>query len=236
MTKAIASNKRKQSPSNTSNTTEDDSEEDSNETEGEEEPQSKTSAASSTRQSHSLTEVVDKIKRNASSRSRQCTIMMKTASAPPTINASRSIDAIDTNAHPVDNNTMAENSNRERAALHSTSLANSHASPQVVNNGQGGDSSHSLLALIQWMELIFKIMQLLCWTIASTLSDTNGDNARSEIMLQQYFESLAQSGTIRNVVEEKILLQASWVLFSKESSSLTQIQTCQTRGILQRYI
>jgi len=65
---------------------------------------------------------------------------------------------------------------------------------------------------------------------ASTLSDTNGENARSEIMLQL--------GTVRNNKKcgrRKNLSQASWVLFSKESSSLTQIQTCQTRGILQRY-
>jgi len=103
----------------------------------------------------------------------------------------------------------------------------------VVNNGQGGDSSHTASHSVDEVNIQNNAAGVM--DNASILSNTNGDNARCEIMLQQYSESLAQSGTIRNVVEEKILSQASWVLFSKESSSSTQIQTCQTRGILQRY-
>jgi len=53
------------------------SDEDYEESEGEEEPPSKVAVASTTRMLHSLTEVVDKIKRNAFSRSKQSAVMSK---------------------------------------------------------------------------------------------------------------------------------------------------------------
>jgi len=41
---------------------------------------------------------------------------------------------------------------------------------------------------------------------ASTLSGTDNGNAKAMRMLQQYFVSLAASGTIRSIVEEKELI------------------------------
>jgi len=40
----------------------------------------------------------------------------------------------------------------------------------------------------------------------SSLSKTEGENLKSERLLQQYFTSLAQSGTVRTVAEEKDLI------------------------------
>ncbi len=43
----------------------------------------------------------------------------------------------------------------------------------------------------------------------SSLSEAEGDNAKSQRMLQQYFTSLAQSGTIWTINEEKDLITRS---------------------------
>jgi len=43
----------------------------------------------------------------------------------------------------------------------------------------------------------------------SSLSKTEGENTKSERMLQQYFTSLAQSGTIRTIAEEKDLITST---------------------------
>jgi len=126
------------------------------------------------------------------------------------MNPSRTIQAVARHAHPQQNNTTAENSNRARAASHSTSPSSSHDSPQVVNHKddeQGGDSSHAATHSVDQVN----VQNIAAGVLddVSSLSNTDGDNAKSERMLHQYFSSLAQSETIRSVIEEKTSSQAS---------------------------
>jgi len=141
--------------------------------------------------------------------------MRKAASAFPTINLSRSIQAIARNVHPDENNTMAENSNRACIAFHLTCQFSWFSTSVYHNdNEQGGDSSHTVSHSVDEVNVENIVAGVL--DDASTLSsNTNGDNAESKIIFQQYFESLAPSGTIRNVVEEKSSSKASKFLFSK---------------------
>jgi len=56
-----------------------------------------------------------------------------------------------------------------------------------------------------------------------SLSATENSNARSMRLLHQYFMSLAQTGTVRNIVDEKDLVttKVSLILNKSSSSMLT---------------
>ena len=134
MRKTPASKRRKNVSSTSEENSEDDSEESPEETEDDEQLQSKLPAAPTTRKLHSLTEVVERIKKNASSRSMQGSDRSKAASAPPAMNVTRTIEGVarSTSAHqPV---TITQQSSIARDASHSTSPSSSHDTPQVNNN------------------------------------------------------------------------------------------------------
>jgi len=132
----------------------------------------------------------------------------KAATAPPAMNVTRTIEGVarSTSAHqPV---TIAQQSSIARDASHSNSPSSSHDTPQVNNDSnteeRGGNSSHAALHSVGQVNVHNAAADE--EDDASSLSETEGDNAKSERILQQYFASLAQSGTIRTVTEEKDLI------------------------------
>jgi len=89
MTKATSSRKRKNNSTNASRQSEDDDKEEASEdSEEEEQLASRVATPSMASKLHSLTEVLDKIKRNTSSRSKQGSNNSHAATIPPTDNPS----------------------------------------------------------------------------------------------------------------------------------------------------
>ena len=90
MTKDTSSRKRKNNSTNTSRQSEDKDREaeGSEDSEEEEQPASRAATPSMASKTHSLTEVLDKIKKNASSRSKQGSNNSHNATIPPTDNPS----------------------------------------------------------------------------------------------------------------------------------------------------
>ena len=65
---------------------------------------------------------------------------------------------------------------------------------------------------------------------ASSLSETEGDNAKTERILQQYFASLAQSGTIRTLTEEKDLITSKLGIIFKRIKLLDSDSNLTSQG------
>jgi len=65
---------------------------------------------------------------------------------------------------------------------------------------------------------------------ALSLSETEGDNAKSKRMFQQYFASLAQSGTIRTVTEEKDLITSKLGIVFKRIKFLDSDSNLTSQG------
>jgi len=151
MTRVTSSRKRKENPRSTSRNNEDVSEKESEDSSAEEEPTSKDPASS---KACSLNDVVERIRRNVSSRTQQESTTSKAASAPPVINTTRASEAAPRHKAQQPRVSTAENSSRTRTALQSTSPAsspNNSASQQVVHGneniqgeGQSNVASHSV--------------------------------------------------------------------------------------------
>ena len=210
MTRVASSRKRKENPRSTSRNNEDVSEKESEDSSPEEEATSKVPATYNASNGHSLTEVVERIRRNSSSRTHQESPSNKAASAPPVINTTRASEAAPRHPAQQPRVSTAENSSRTRTASQSTSPAsspNNSASQQVVHGnanvqgeGQSNAASHSV-EQVHVQNVAASVAD-----DASSLSETEGDNGKSQRMLQQYFTSLAQSGTIQTINEEKDLI------------------------------
>jgi len=226
MARAASSRKRKENPRSTSRNNEDVSEKESEDSSPEEEPTSKVPASSTASNAHSLTEVVERIRRNASSRTQQESSSSKAASAPPVINTTRASEAAPRHPAQQPRVSTAENSSRTRTALQSTSPAsspNNSASQQVVHGnanvqgeGQSNAASHSV-EQVHVQNVAASVAD-----DASSLSETEGDNAKSQRMLQQYFTSLAQSGTIQTINEEKDLITSKLGIIFKRIKCCTR--------------
>ncbi len=161
----------------------------------------------------------------------------KAASDPPAMNVTRTIEGVarSTSAHqPV---TITQQSSIARDASHSTLPSSSHDTPQVNNDNnteeRGGNSSHAAMHSVNQVN----IHNAAAGEVgnASSLSETEGDNAKSERMLQQYFASLAQSGTIRTVTEEKDLITSKLGIIFKRIKFLDLDSNLTSQGILQRF-
>ena len=81
-------------------------------------------------------------------------------------------------------------------------------------NVQGGGSSHAASHSVEQVH----VQNVAAGVVddALSLSKTEGENAKSERMLQQYFTSLAQSGTVRTVAEEKDLITTKLGIIIKQ--------------------
>ncbi len=146
----------------------------------------------------------------------------KAASAPPAMNVTRNIEGVarSTSAHqPV---TIAQQPSIARNASHSTSPYSSHDAPKVNNDSsteeRGGNSSHAAMLSVDQVNVHNGAVGEV--DDASSLSETEGDNAKSERILQQYFASLAQSGTIRTSTEEKDLITSKLGIIFKRTKFL----------------
>jgi len=141
----------------------------------------------------------------------------KAASAPPAMNVTRTIEGVarSTSAHqPL---TITQQSSIARDASHSTSPSSSHETPQVNNDSnteeRGGNSSHAAMHSFDQVN----VHNVAAGEVddALSLSETERDNANSDRTLQQYFASLAQSGTIRTVTEEKLITSKLGIIFKR---------------------
>jgi len=84
----------------------------------------------------------------------------------------------------------------------------------VHTNVQGGGNSHTASHSVEQVHVQNVPAGLV--DDASSLSKTEGENAKSERLLQQYFTSLAQSGTVRTVAEEKDLITTKLGIIFKQ--------------------
>jgi len=71
-------------------------------------------------------------------------------------------------------------------------------------NVQGGGNRHAASHSVEHVHVQNVTAGLVDDALSS--SRTEGENAKSERLLPQYFTSLAQSGTVRTVAEEKDLI------------------------------
>jgi len=81
-------------------------------------------------------------------------------------------------------------------------------------NVQGGGNSHAASHLVEQVHV--QNVPAVLVDDASSLNKTEGENATSERLLQQYFTSLAQSSTVRTVAEEKDLITTKLGIIFKQ--------------------
>jgi len=167
---------------------------------------------------HSLTEVLDKIKRNASSKSKQGSNNSHAATIASTDNLSTANQIPTRNPSRQQRTSTTEHLNRSRVSC-TTSPASSpnNSSPQVMTdhaNVQGGGNSHAASHSVEQAHA----QNVAAGVVddASSLGKTEGENAKSERLLQQYFTSLAQSGTVRTVADKKDLITTKLGIIFKQ--------------------